>query len=112
MAYKKLTDKKFLEIIDNAVKEFRGDATNLEKAIGMLTFGRHVGWKPLMLIHDKKTIRKYEGILAVELRDVLPEVGKLANKSVAWKIVQKVGGFWNAVKGLKTGIRSPGVDST
>jgi len=102
-----MNNKDLIKKLDKAIESFEGDATELEKAIGMLVVGRKFGWKVLMLIHDKRTIKKYEKFLDVNLREELPEVGKLASHSVAWKIVEKVGGFWNAVKGTKSGIRTP-----
>jgi hypothetical protein len=52
-------------------------------------------------------LRKYEKILGISFRDELPEVGKMADKSVAWTAVQKVSNFWKAVKGEISGIRTP-----
>lgn len=94
-------------MIYNAVKEFRGVLPTLETAIGAYFVGKLVGWKVLVLIHDKKTLRKYEEILGIDFREELPEVGKFAKKSVAWKAVQKVSNFWKAVKGEIGGVRSP-----
>ncbi len=96
-----------VNLLDNAVKDFKGDSTTLESAIGMLVMGRLIGWRVIVLIHDKTTIKKYEKILGVNIREALPEVGTLAHKSYAWKAVQKVGNFWMAVKGDILGVRSP-----
>ena len=103
---KKLSDKKFIEITDSAIKDFHGFADDLAKAIGMLATARYYGWKPMLLIHNKKTIKKYEKILGIELKDLVPEVGELAKNSLAWRAVQKVDNFWKAVKGEIPGIRS------
>jgi hypothetical protein len=96
-----------VKIADLAIKEFEGPFDELEKAIGMLLCGRKVGWKVLLLIHDKKTIRKYEEILGINIREFFPEVGPWAHKSVAWKLVQKVTNFWKAVSGDIPGVRTP-----
>jgi len=96
-----------IEIFSKAIKDFRGDMTTLESAIGAYVVGQKIGWKPLLLIHDKKTIAKYEKILCISYREELPEVGELANKSNAWRAVQKITNYWKAVKGEITGIRSP-----
>ena len=101
-----LSNKKLVEIIDTSIENFRGDGTELAKAIGMLAIGRKFGWKVIYLIHTKKTIKKYEKILNIDLREVLPDVGPNAHKSLAWTAVQKVGNFWKAVKGEIPGIRS------
>ncbi|MDY6994879.1 MAG: hypothetical protein SVR94_20015 [Pseudomonadota bacterium] len=107
-----MNDKDLIQIIDSAIDNFSGNSNELAKAIGMLTIGRKFGWKVLYLIHSKNTIRKYEKILSVDLREVLPEVGPNAHKSLAWRAVQKVGNFWKAVKGEIPGVRSAEIDKS
>jgi hypothetical protein len=59
-----------------------------------------------VLIHNKRTIRKYEEVLGVNIREVLPEAGPFAYKSVAYEAALKLGNFWKAVSGdLKIGDR-------
>lgn len=104
---RKLTARQKEELIDRAIESFKGHSGELEKAIGMLFVGKHVGWKPLLLIHDKKTIRKYEEILDIDIREVMDEVGPRADKSAAWRVAKGLGNFWKAVKGGTKGVRSP-----
>lgn len=94
-------------MIARAIKEFSGDLTTLEGAIGAYFTGKELGWKPMLLVHEKRTIKKYEGILRVSFREVHPEEGPLAKKSLAWRASQKISNFWKAVKGEIPGIRSP-----
>ncbi len=98
--------KEYIQVIDKAFKDFSGDMSQLETAIGVLMIGRHLGWKPLLLIHDKKTLRRYEKILGVSFREIFPEVGPFAHKSIAWRLSQKVSNFWKAVSGDIPGIRN------
>ena len=106
-----MTEKQLVKLIDERTKEFAGQLNELENAIGMLMIGRLFGWKPLMLIHDKSTIKKYEKILDINIREALPEVGEYANKSLAWKAVSKVANFWKAVKGEIPGIRTNQIEA-
>lgn len=97
-----LTDHQAQEIIktvEDAAVEFAGQFDELENALGMLMVGRLVGWRVLLLIHNKRTIRKYEAILGINVREAFPEEGPLAHKSIALQFVKKVGGFWKAVSG-------------
>jgi len=87
------------KIIDIAIKNFRGLFPTLEGAIGSLIVGQKMGWKILYLVHDKRTIQKYESVLNIKFREVLPEVGPLAHKSVAWVAMERISNFWKAVKG-------------
>lgn len=94
------------EMIDRAIRDFRGQMPTLEGAIGAYLVGKKIGWRPLVLIHEKQTLRKYERVLGIKFREELPEEGELANKSMAWRASKKVSNFWKAVKGEITGIRS------
>lgn len=102
-----MNDKDFVHIIDKAIDEFEGQATELETAIGMLMVGRFYGWRVLMLIHSRSTVKKYERILQLkDIRDALPETGVLSHRSAAWKIVQGTKNFWKVVRGEMSGIKS------
>ncbi|MBR9814678.1 hypothetical protein GYB61_12575 [bacterium] len=96
-----------MALIDPAVKEYKGQFPELERAIGVLFTGELVGWKVLYLIHDKKTIRKYEKALGVNFREIFPAEGKYSHKSIAYEMVKKVSNFWKAAKGEIKGIKSP-----
>jgi hypothetical protein len=102
----KLTDKAAAEIADRAITRFRGDSRKLTNAIGLLFVGRRVGYRPLLLMTDKTTLRRYEDILGIKYQEVLPEVGPDPDKSMAWRAVANVSNFWKAVKGEIPGIRS------
>ncbi len=82
-----------------AFARFTGQFDELEAAIGMLRLGDHLGWKPLVLIHNKRTIRKYEEILAIEVREFFAEEGPSAHRSRGYVIAKQLGNFWKAVSG-------------
>lgn len=100
------SDKQAIEIVDRAIKGFRGDTRRLSNAIGFLMIGRRFGWRAMYLMHDRRSIKEYEALLGIDTRDFFPEIGPLADKSVAYKAVQKVTNYWKAVKGEIAGIRS------
>ncbi len=107
-----MTNQELIEIIDRATDAFHGDLDELERAIGMLMLGRHYGWRVLMLMHSQATIRKYLKILGIEnLRDVVPEVGVLAGRSRAWRLVEGTSNFWRVVRGQVANVRSGKVDA-
>lgn len=88
------------KVIDEAIVRFEGNLDELEGAIGMYMLGRHVGWRVLYLIHSKKTVRKYEQILAItSVRDEFEADGPDADRSLAWRALQAVSNFWKAVSG-------------
>lgn len=82
-----------------AFARFTGQFDELEAALGLLHLGDHVGWKPLVLIHNKRTVRKYEEILGIQVREFFPPEGPSAERSLGYSIAKKIGNFWKAVSG-------------
>jgi len=97
-------------VIETAVKSFKGDLDVLESAIGTLIVGSYMGWKPIILAHQRVTIRKYENILGVSFRDVLPESTALSSRMLGWRLVQQVSSFWKAARGELPGFKTPIID--
>lgn len=86
-------------IVNDALNRFSGTADELETAIGMLMLGDYFGWKVLVLLHNKRTIRKYEEILGISIRDHFPEEGPIALRSLGYEIAKNLGNFWKVVSG-------------
>lgn len=102
-----MNDKAVIALIDAAVNDFDGNLNDLGSAIGMLVLSRRYGWKVMLLIHSPSTVRKYLKILGLKsLRDVSPEVGELADRSNAWRLVSGTSNFWKVVRGQIGGVRS------
>lgn len=87
------------EIERNALARFHGMIDEYEAAVGMLHLGYHIGWKPLVLIHNKRTLAKYEEILGINIREMFPEEGPSAERSLGYTIAKRLGNFWKAVSG-------------
>lgn len=108
---KKLTDTQRAEldrIEAQAIADFKGDLHDLESAIGMLRIGHHLGWKVLYIIHSKRTVRKYEQILAgdsgkeVRIRDLFEPQGPSSYRSAGFQIIEKVSNFWKVISNEST----------
>ena len=98
----KLSDDQRNQLVDiegNAIAGFTGQLDELESALGMLLMGHHFGWKVLYLIHSKKTIRKYEDILGIKIRDIFLETGPSSYRSVGLTLAMKASNFWKVVSG-------------
>jgi len=104
-----IQDENIISHVDARIKDYSGNITLMEQAIGVWIVGRKFGWKVMYLVHDRKTLAKYEKILGIDFRKELLEVGPLANKSLAWKGFQGVSNFWKAVRGEIPGIKSPDI---
>jgi hypothetical protein len=86
--------------LDHVIRERKDiQLDELESAIGMYMIGFHFGWKVLYVIHSKRTIRKYEQILRISVRDVFEEFGPDADRTNAYKVIQAVSSFWKLVSG-------------
>ena len=75
----KLTPEQEAEIqaiSSRAIADFEGQLDDLERAIGLLHMGHHFGWRTLVLIPSKRTIRKYESILGIVVRVFFPAEGR------------------------------------
>lgn len=86
-------------IVNDALNRFSGSADELEKAIGMMMLGDYLGWKVLVIIHNKRTLRKYEEILGINVREFFPEEGLIAKRVLGYEIALKLGSFWKVVSG-------------
>ncbi len=94
-----MKDKELIPYFDKRIEGYKGQIHLLENAMGAYLVGRRFGWKNLYLMHDKRTIRKFEKILDVQFRDEFNEYSDLSHKSLAYKFVQNVSNFWKAVSG-------------
>ena len=103
---KNLSDEELIEIINKAIKKFAGPLDRLELAIGYLLCGRRFGWRVMYLMHRQSTVKKYESILGVNSKEVMPEEGDLVKKSVVYDTLKTVSNYWKAVKGEVPGARS------
>lgn len=97
-----LSDEEKVAAFDKAayvVASFSGSLEDLEKAIGMMIVGYHFGWKVLLLVHSKRTIKKYEKILDIDIKEFFPAEGRSANRSIGLDIAKQIGNFWQVVSG-------------
>jgi hypothetical protein len=87
------------EIEEHAIANFQGDLTVLESALGMLRMGHQFGWRVLYLIHSKRTIRNYEEVLAIRIREEFDETGPSSYRSIGLNLADRFTNFWKVVAG-------------
>lgn len=87
------------QIERNAIANFTGQMEQLEAALGMLRIGDHFGWKVLVLIHNKRTLKKYEEILGIKVKEFFDEEGPSWERSRGYYYIKKLGNFWKGVSG-------------
>ena len=81
--------------IQRTIENYSGDATVLGNAIGALVLGRYVGWRALRVVYSNKSYSKYQNILGIQFKDVLRERDIYSKKSLALRVLDEVGGFWD-----------------
>jgi hypothetical protein len=102
-----MDDQKLMAVINRAIDKFDGDSSQLESAIGALIIGQQVGWKVLMLIHSRSTLKSYSKILGVpDIRKLMDPTGPLSHRSLAWRAVEGTKNFWKVVRGEMGGVKS------
>ncbi|HRX01467.1 MAG TPA: hypothetical protein P5280_18385 [Cyclobacteriaceae bacterium] len=84
--------------IEHVISGYRGDATTLGNAIGALVLGRYVGWRVVRVVYSNSTYTKYQKILGIQFKDVLPERSRYSYKSLGLFILDKAGKFWDFVR--------------
>lgn len=105
--YKESRSQELLQRFDQLCETFAGDITDLERAIGVYFVGRRIGWKILYIIHDKKTLRKYENILGIEFKKEFTEFEDQGKRSNIYRVLKTVSNFWKAVSGAVSIDRTP-----
>lgn len=90
---------KLNEVERDAIARFSGSISVLTSALGYLRIGHQVGWRVLVLTHNKRTIRKYEEILGIKTKEFFPENAPGAERSIGLKMADTLGNFWKAVSG-------------
>lgn len=92
-------EERLRQIERDAVVRFQGDIPQLEAALGMLRAGFYFGWKVLYIVHSKRTVRTYEEILGIRIRDVFPETGPSSYRSIGLNLAQRFSNFWKVAGG-------------
>jgi hypothetical protein len=89
------------EVIKNASRQYKGDLTVLESAIGLLFMCVMFGRRPMLIIHSASTIRKYEAILGARLTefDFIQETTGMSDRANGFALAMRAAKFWNVVRG-------------
>lgn len=94
-----LEAKSLQDAMDDVIAQYKGPVADLESALGMYLIGRHLGWRALYIIHSKKTVAKYEGILGIEVQHAFEAYGPDAMRSAGLKAPETQAAFWKVVSG-------------
>lgn len=93
-----MTDEELIRRIEDVSTSFKGQLDDLQAAVGMVAVGRLYGWRVTRLISSKRHWSVACKLFG-DLKELLPERGVLAHKSVGLAIVDKAGTYWDIVAG-------------
>ncbi len=94
-----MTDEELIAHLDAVMKIYKGDTEVLRHAVGAVMFGRIYGWRVLRITTSSGAYTKYQRILGLDFKEVLPETTDISERSLAYKIVKKLNNFWKVVRG-------------
>jgi hypothetical protein len=87
------------ERIETVCQEFKGQIPELYQMVGMVIVGRLFGWRVVRLTSSPrswKNLNRWFG----DPKELMPERGRLAYKSLGLKIVDTLGDYWDFIKGV------------
>lgn len=93
-----MTDQELMIKIEDLLKNYQGSGEDLYKAVGMVVVGRFMGSRAIRLIVPRR-VWSLSTKLFGDLTHIMPERGKYAGKSVGLAIADKLGGYWDFIKG-------------
>jgi hypothetical protein len=92
-----MTNEELDNHIHNLMGTYKGDLTDLADSVGALNFGRFYGWKVLSIIYSPLTYRKYQKILGLNFKEVLPEIAEFTERSKGYQLVTTLHDYWQVV---------------
>lgn len=87
------------QLLEGTLTTYHGEMELLEKAAGMLVLGDYLGWRVLVLVHSKSTLRRYEQVLGIRVREFFPEEGPLASHSAGYSRALELHKYWPVANG-------------
>jgi len=100
-----ISDEELLKRIEDAVSQYKGDVSYLNEAVGMIVVGRLMGWEYQRLVTPRAAWSFALKIFGdVKSPDIMPRRGRYAYKSVALKMIDEVGFYWDVVTGKKSAL--------
>ena len=75
-------------LVDPRAADYARLAPDLESASRLLRLGHHVGWKVLYIVYSKRTIRHYEEILGMPIRELFETTDPSTHRANAYRLIE------------------------
>lgn len=97
-----ITDEELLHRIEDTIREYKGDISYLNEAVGMIVVGRLMGWEHQRLVTSRSAWSFASKLFGdPKSPDFMPRRGRLAYKSCALHLIDKIGDYWGVVSGRR-----------
>lgn len=95
-----ITDEELNAKIEQVFKGYVGDLTDINAVVGMIVVGRLTGWKVQRLINSRRCWSLASEHFG-DPKELMPERGPYAYKSIGLRIVDQLGGYWDFISRKK-----------
>jgi hypothetical protein len=97
---RKLIEESDLQLICQAWEAYEGQLDVFESAVGALMLGRFAGFDALRVIHNSRTLKKYETILCgISFKERLQSRTPESQRVNGIRYAEKFKQFWKALAG-------------
>lgn len=94
-----MTNDQLLLYMDNFIETYKGDAGILFSVVGVVFVGKKYGWRVIRLFISQSTYAKYQKVLGLEFKEIMPAETQLSDRALAYKTIKQLKEFWSIVKG-------------
>lgn len=95
-----INDEELMAKIEIALSEYSGQVDDFYSAVGMIVVGRLLGWRVMRLVAPSRIWSVAIKIFG-DPKLLMPDRGKYAHKSVGLLLADKLGGYWDMIRGSK-----------
>jgi hypothetical protein len=96
-----MNDEELMLKIEQLTKDYKGDISHFYEVVGMVVVGRLFGWRVIRLVSTDRSWA-FACRLFGDLKELLPERGRYAYKSVGLQMVDRLFDYWEVVKRQKS----------
>lgn len=86
--------------IEDVCEQFKGQIPDLYQMVGIVVVGRLFGWRVVRLTASRRMWMMVTRTFG-DPKEWMPEKGRLAHKSVGLVLVEKIGDYWEFIKGIQ-----------
>jgi hypothetical protein len=94
-----MNNEQFFLYMDNFIKTYKGDAGVLFSVVGVVFVGRVYGWKVIRLFISQGSYAKYQKVLGLEFKSIMPAETEFSDRALAYKAIKRLKEFWSIIKG-------------